>query len=481
MVTTGRVLAGRYRLLEHRGRGGMGEVLAAEDERLGRRVAVKVLSPELAADPAAVARFRREARAAAALSHPNVVRVLDAASDGDLHFIVMELVEGPTLAERLRDEGPLDPDDALTVATAVARGLEAAHRSGLVHRDVKPSNVLLTAAGQPKVADFGIAAAVDASTTVTAVHGSVPYVAPEQARGGRSDARTDVYGLGCVIFEMLTGRPPFTGDTSAAVLSQHLHEPPPAPSTLREGLPADLDTVVLAALAKDPGRRYPDVAALRADLERLAAGRAPGGVPPSPTTPLPVGDPTVRVDGASGDGHAVAAAGSRTGEDTAEVSPRNRGRSRRWWGRVAGVAAAAALVAAAAVAGGPGRVGGSSGGERPDTAAPSSPEPTPTPSGERTEPERTPSPTDDDPEGTLRRLLEDGGVREALEEGDLEEISEGDLKEIEAALEDLLGSPGEDPGPDRGKGRARGHDGDEEDRERLEELRERIEESRGGD
>lgn len=271
------VLADRYRIVERRGRGGMAVVYAAHDEVLDRDIAVKVLAEHLLDDPRSVDRFEREARAAARLNHPNVVAVYDAAADGDTHFLVMELIDGTTLSEQLRDGGAMDVDETLALADQVAAALAAAHAADMVHRDVKPSNILLTDGGAVKVADFGIARAIASAETQTAVvMGSVPYVAPEQLDGSAgADPRSDLYALGCVLFECLAGRPPFVADTSAAVLGQHLHLDPPAVSARRAGVGPGVDALVAGLLAKDPADRPPSAEALRSQIARVRAGGMP--------------------------------------------------------------------------------------------------------------------------------------------------------------------------------------------------------------
>lgn len=269
---TARLLGGRYRLLRPAGRGGMSEVHVARDEVLGRDVAVKLVRADQVDDAGGIERLEREARSMASLSHANVVTIHDVLRDGDDAAIVMELLLGGTLADRLRGSGPLDWREAITVASAVARGLAAAHDRGLVHRDVKPSNVLLGEDGQAKVADFGIAGTASGSTRTATIRGSIPYLAPEQARGEVTDARTDVYALGCVLFEMLTGRPPFADDTGAAIIGQHLHRAPPPPRDVVPELPPALDAVVLRMLRKEPSDRHPDMAAVLADLEAVGRG-----------------------------------------------------------------------------------------------------------------------------------------------------------------------------------------------------------------
>jgi len=261
-------LAQRYQLLERIAVGGMGEVHLATDERLGRRVAVKVLAPVYADSPDFVERFRREALTAAALSHPNIAQVYDYGVDGSAHFIVMEHVEGSDLSRLLREGGRMTPADAVHVAEQVCAALAAAHRAGVVHRDIKPGNVMVRPDGTVKVTDFGIAQALgQASLTETGtVMGTAAYVAPEQARGQATSSATDLYSLGILLFQMLTGAVPFDGDTPVAIAMRHLDEPVPLPSSRVAGLPANLDEVVTRATAKSPRDRYPDADAMAAAL-----------------------------------------------------------------------------------------------------------------------------------------------------------------------------------------------------------------------
>jgi serine/threonine-protein kinase len=271
MSAVGELLAGRYELRSRLGRGGMAEVYRAVDRRLGREVAVKVLAGHLLSDPRSVERFQREGRTAAALNHPNVVDVYDAASEGDTHYLVMELVEGPTLADVIAREAPMPEARALDIAGRIAAALQVAHERGLVHHDVKPANVMFDSDGSVKVTDFGIARA--ASSDITTIQGTPPYVAPEQARGGRADPRSDVYSLGCVLFEMLTGRPPFVGDGASSVIMQHIERTPPRVGDFRDDVSPNVEEVVRRALAKEPAERYQSAEDLRADIERVAAGK----------------------------------------------------------------------------------------------------------------------------------------------------------------------------------------------------------------
>ena len=280
---TPRVLSGRYELSHLVARGGMAEVYRARDQLLDRPVALKVLFPELSVDRSFVERFRREAQAAANLSHPNIVPVFDWGEDNGTYFIVMEFVDGRALSSILRTAGPLHPDRAAEIAADVAGALSYAHRHGVVHRDVKPGNVLITEEGTIKVTDFGIARAVNTEESLTqtgAVMGTATYFSPEQAEGMGVDSRSDIYSLGVVIFEMVTGRPPFLGDTPVAVASKHVREHPPAPREINPAVPPDLEAIILKCLAKSPDHRYATGDDLRIDLLRFREGRAVGAVSP---------------------------------------------------------------------------------------------------------------------------------------------------------------------------------------------------------
>ena len=273
-----RVFGGRYRIVRHLARGGMAEVYVAEDQLLNRIVALKVLFPELARDEAFVERFRREARAAASLNHHNIVSVYDFGGEDDSWFIVMEYVEGRTLRDIIRDEGPMDPARSAELASEVAAALAAAHAEGIVHRDVKPANVLIAAGtGTVKVADFGIARAANVLQGLTmpgTVLGTASYLSPEQASGAEVDHRSDIYSLGMVLWEMLTGKAPFTGDSPVAIAYQQLKAIAPPPSTVNHRVPRGLDAVVMKAMSKDPAARQPSAEELRKEL--LAIDRAVG-------------------------------------------------------------------------------------------------------------------------------------------------------------------------------------------------------------
>jgi len=269
-TVVGQVLNDRYEILEKIGEGGMAIAYRGRDRVLGRVVAIKVMRPELATDAAFLARFRREARAAAGITHEHIAGVYDTGSDGPYHYIVMEYVEGESMRDRLRREGPLPLAEALRITTETAAALEAAHQAGVVHRDVKPGNILLGRDGRVKVTDFGIARAASApnQTDTSAMLGSVNYVSPEQARGEAVGPQGDIYSLGATLFEALTGRPPFSGGDRLAILHKHVYDRPPRAGELRPGLPPEVDSVVGHCLEKDLSRRF---ASARELLSYLAA------------------------------------------------------------------------------------------------------------------------------------------------------------------------------------------------------------------
>ncbi|MEL5990993.1 Stk1 family PASTA domain-containing Ser/Thr kinase [Microbacterium phosphatis] len=282
----GRVLAARYRIGSLIGRGGMATVYRGYDETLGRHVAIKILKRDLASDSAFRTRFRLEAQAASRMANQAIVRVYDAGEDvtADVNqdrpipFIVMELVQGVLLKDVIA-RGPVPAADAARYVDGILEALEYSHRAAVVHRDIKPGNVMITSAGQVKVMDFGIARAVsDTSSTVaetTSILGTAAYFAPEQAKGEVVDHRADVYSTGIVLYELLTGRPPFRGDSPVAVAYQHVSETPATPSHVNETAPAAFDPVVLRALAKEPSQRFPDAAAFREALDAASDGKAP--------------------------------------------------------------------------------------------------------------------------------------------------------------------------------------------------------------
>ncbi|MGW8554987.1 Stk1 family PASTA domain-containing Ser/Thr kinase [Streptomyces tubercidicus] len=276
-----RRLGGRYELGSVLGRGGMAEVYLAHDTRLGRTVAVKTLRVDLARDPSFQARFRREAQSAASLNHPSIVAVYDTGEDYvdgvSIPYIVMEYVDGSTLRELLHSGRKLLPERSLEMTTGVLQALEYSHRAGIVHRDIKPANVMLTRTGQVKVMDFGIARAMgDAGMTMTqtaAVIGTAQYLSPEQAKGEQVDARSDLYSTGCLLYELLTVRPPFVGDSPVAVAYQHVREDPQKPSNFDPEITPEMDAIVLKALVKDPDYRYQSADEMRADIEAALDGQ----------------------------------------------------------------------------------------------------------------------------------------------------------------------------------------------------------------
>ncbi|WP_369130484.1 Stk1 family PASTA domain-containing Ser/Thr kinase, partial [Modestobacter roseus] len=280
-MTTPQVLGERYEIGGVLGRGGMAEVHRGRDLRLGREVAVKVLRQDLARDPSSQVRFRREAQAAASLNHPAIVAVYDTGEDrtatGATPYIVMEYVEGETLRDVVRHERRLSPERAMSLTADICAALDFSHRNGIVHRDVKPGNVMITPQGTVKVMDFGIARAVsDSAATMTstaAVIGTAQYLSPEQARGEGVDARSDVYSAGCLLYELVTGSPPFTGDSPVAVAYQHVREDPRTPSSINPEIPPELDAILLKAMSKNPANRYQSAAEMRADLLRAVAGQ----------------------------------------------------------------------------------------------------------------------------------------------------------------------------------------------------------------
>ena len=273
-----RVLGDRYEIHQRLARGGMAQVYLARDRSLDRPVAVKELVPEFATDPSFVERFRREAQAAANLAHPNIVGVYDWGTQDGTYFIVMEYVDGPSLSQVIRRDGPLHPRRAAEIANEVAAALGFAHSRGVVHRDVKPGNVLLTSTGQSKVTDFGIARALsspdDDLTQAGSVMGTATYFSPEQAQGLPVDPRSDLYSLGVVLYEMVTGRPPFSGETPLAIAYKHVQDQPPAPSTVIPDLPTGLEAIIMKLLQKRPDDRYASAEELRADLNRFLDGSA---------------------------------------------------------------------------------------------------------------------------------------------------------------------------------------------------------------
>jgi serine/threonine-protein kinase len=267
------IFDGRYRILRKLGAGGMAAVYLAEDDELGRRVAIKILNDRYANDEAFVERFRREAKSAAGLSHPNIVSVYDRGEAEGTYYIAMEVIEGTSLKESIRSQGRLRPAQAIAYTRQILAALRFAHRNGIIHRDIKPHNILVGAEERLKVTDFGIArAGASQMTEAGSIMGTAQYLSPEQARGAPVTAASDLYSVGIVLYEMLTGNVPFTGDTPVEIAMKHLNEQPHPPSVVAPGIPADLDRVVLRALAKHPSDRYQSAEEFDSDLARIEAG-----------------------------------------------------------------------------------------------------------------------------------------------------------------------------------------------------------------
>ncbi|MBO3746016.1 Stk1 family PASTA domain-containing Ser/Thr kinase [Streptosporangiaceae bacterium NEAU-GS5] len=352
-MTQPRTLGGRYELDGVVGRGGMAEVYRARDIRLDRIVAIKTLRSDLARDHTFQARFRREAQSAASLNHPSIIAVYDTGEDmmdgTPVPYIVMEFVDGRTLRDLLRQDRRLLPERAMELVDGILRALDYSHRGGIVHRDIKPANIMLTRNGEVKVMDFGIARAMaDSAATMTQtaqVIGTAQYLSPEQARGERVDARSDIYSTGCVLYELLTGQPPFTGDSPVAIAYQHVREDPIPPSRIDPEIPKWADAIVLKAMAKDPAQRYQSAAEMRADIQRVMSGmpvdpqtmalannfaQYGGGADRTRTMTSTMGAPTTQRQGAlppyeygptqrgtRGDGHRRAPSGGNTALKTA--------------------------------------------------------------------------------------------------------------------------------------------------------------------
>ena len=271
MIREGDMISGRYEIMGRIGTGGMADVYKAIDRKLNRYVAIKVLKREFREDETFVKKFRTEAQSAAGLSHPNIVNVYDVGEDRGLYYIVMELVEGITLKDYIQKKGRLTAKEVTSIAVQVCSAIEMAHSHNIVHRDIKPQNIIISKDGKVKVTDFGIAKATSSNTISTNVMGSVHYTSPEQARGGFSDAKSDIYSLGITMYEMITGELPFDGDSTVSIALKHLQEDIVEPSEIVPEMPYSLEQIILKCTQKSPDRRYADVALLAKDLRRSLA------------------------------------------------------------------------------------------------------------------------------------------------------------------------------------------------------------------
>jgi eukaryotic-like serine/threonine-protein kinase len=455
-------LIDRYRLEQRLAAGGMGTVYEATDERLGRRVAVKLLKEELAGDPRFVERFRREARAVAGLSHPNIASVFDYGAEDGRDFIVMELIEGQDLAELLRS-GPLEPNRASDIAKQSCDALAHAHAAGIVHRDIKPGNIIVSDSDRVKVTDFGIARAIG-DTTLTAtgsVLGTAHYLAPEQASGENVGPAADQYAMGVVLFEMLTGKVPFAGSSPIGIAMRHVSDAIPAPSSIVPKVPATLDEVTATATAKNPSERYPDISAMASALRAgtLTGPLAAGAAAIDPAATAPPAD----------------SSGTRVMPPAGGWSPRRAGR---------GALAALAILALVVL----GLVAGrllSAPDERPRQGGPSpdrkqnqavakpSPTPTPSPSDPAT-PFALPNVVGSDYESAAQTLEDEGLVPVRVEDSEAEArpeevvdtdpdpgemVSPGETIKVVVAVPP---PPEEDPGKAKGKGKNKNKNNDEE-------------------
>lgn len=297
MLIPGSMLQNRYEIIERIGSGGMADVYKAKDKRLNRFVAIKVLKHEFSSDDDFVRKFRAEAQSAAGLSHPNIVGVYDVGDENGIYFIIMELIEGITLKNYIEMKGKLSIREALNISVQIASGLSAAHEKRIIHRDIKPQNIIISRDGKVKISDFGIAKMADSKTVTTTAAGTVHYISPEQARGGYSDERSDIYSLGITMYEMVTGRVPFDGETNVAIALLHIQGEMTPPSEINPEVPKSLEKIILKCTQKKPERRYSSAKELIADLRQVLTH--PDGAYVTLGSAVPEGDTVVIGDALS--------------------------------------------------------------------------------------------------------------------------------------------------------------------------------------
>ncbi len=346
-MTNGKIIDGRYEIIEEIGRGGMAQVFLAKCLVLNRYVAIKVLRPEYRDDADFIKRFKIEAQSAASLSHPNIVSIYDVGNEGDIEYIVMEHVEGITLKQYLGAKGTLPWKEAVDSAAQICSGLEHAHKKGIIHKDIKPENIMITKEGILKITDFGIAKALNQGTITTGglTMGSVHYFSPEQARGGITDAKTDLYSVGILLYEMVAGKRPFEGETAISVAMQHIEAEPVRPSMFNQSIPKSLETVILKAMKKNQSERYQSATEMLIDLKKVYVGSHVAGAEDAPKVKKPSGVPEKKpVAPEAGTG--VRRAGAGAGKPDAKNAKKAKKKKNDTLSIIAGVGAAVVIAAA---------------------------------------------------------------------------------------------------------------------------------------